>query len=285
MGTSKVYVYEKNTGIVVEERVMKEGCCADLPEKVSNHNKENPDNPWIQIVSDTGFPPKGFKHITGVGLVEKDLSEKVKDGDISIPTGHKLVGNLFVPKTLKEKVSDGDITLSPEEKLSDDGDAIVKKSDEELFRDGIITEEAFKERFVEKLVKLCEERLDKFNKDYPVGEVGILQDKKYQALNWMELNTDEKKETTTTEYKMMRYTLLLSESGLTDLKDADAVVKVLDEKSNKILTKAKKFEAFYGKLSAIRIKYTDKIRAMKNVSYKKLNQTITNIKWPDPDAL
>jgi hypothetical protein len=285
MNKRKVFVYEKFSGVVVEERVMKEGCCTDMPEKILNHNKKKPDNPWTQIVSDTGFPPKGFKHIAGIGLVDKTVSEQVKDGDIEIPEGHKLVGNLFVPKTLKEKVSDGEITLSPEEKLSDDGDAIVKKSDEELFKDGVIKQEALKERIVGKLVKMCEERFDKFNKDYPVGEVGIMQDKKYQAVSWMGLSMDKKKEAIADDNKMMRFTLLVSESGLTDLKDVDVAIKIIDRKSNKILTKAKKFETFYGQISAIRIKYTDKIRATKNVSYKKLNQIITNIKWPDPGAL
>jgi hypothetical protein len=96
----------------------------------------------------------------------RKLSERVRDGLVCIPEGHKLSGEKIVPMTLRDKVDAGIKTLPPRTKIV--GEMIEPMSDAEIIASGQATkaeldaERAEKER--EELIqaeirKMAEERL------------------------------------------------------------------------------------------------------------------------------
>jgi len=271
----KIFIFESNTGKLI--RTEDYGNLIDIQKEIIEYNKENLNN-RLNIYFGTQFPPKGVKYNLEIKqFVEKTLSEKVTDGEITIPNDFKVIDDVLIRLTKKELHEKGLLKLEFDEKI-DELDNIIKLNKKEMYDLGKITKYQVYDYFIQELNKIIEDKLKKYY-NYPMQEMGTWQIKKNQSSEWLNLSIEDK--LNVFNNNITKFDLIISESGITSSDDENVRLDKIDSLSNKVVIKFKELETVYGNMFALRSntkKQLEDILLLENINtYDEMNKIISDI--------
>jgi hypothetical protein len=257
MQVYKIFIFNSNTGELIKEEAYSN--FTEVQQEIINHNNTDKNNRW-NIYVGTQFPPSGVKFDTSIKqFVEKTLSEKVADGEFTIPLDFKIVDNVLVRLTKKELLEKGLISISHDEKI-DEFDQIVKLTKKEMYDQGKITKYQVFEYFIQETNLKIEDRLKKFY-NYPMHEMGTWTIKKEQSGNWISMSVEEK---TKKINHILTFDLLFAEAGILEDDSISKKIEKIDSLANKILSKYKELEKIYGEMFLLRSETKKKLEDILN---------------------
>ncbi|MDQ1354800.1 MAG: hypothetical protein QG657_5109 [Acidobacteriota bacterium] len=278
----KLFIYDSN-GKVVEER--NSATYFAVLDEVNERNLKEPDDKW-HIVMGFSFPPPGTKWDTGKKeLVSMTLHEKADMGLVTISPKQKIVGDAIIPKTTKELVEDGLIKLEPDEKLSEDGGRIVKKSELEQLKQGVITVEEFGDIYKNKLRAEMDKLLELVFNKYPfINDFQEFYELKEQVIEWNLLDETQRGSALTDTKELLRFAYLFKEAGadLKDIKESkDKIGKFVDI----FIRESGDFEQKVGEITIAREETHHKIEVALKLKtpgkiYKAVQAAFNKTLWP-----
>lgn len=272
----KIFIFESNTGKLV--RTEDYGNLIETQKEVIEYNKNNLNN-RLNIYFGTEFPPKGVKYNLEIKqFISKTLSEQYTDGEIQIPSDFKIVDNVLVRLTKKELLEKGLLKLEYDEKV-DELDNIVKLTKKEMYDLGKITKYQVYDYFIQELNLKIEDKLKKFY-NYPMQEMGTWELKKNQSIEWLSLSVEDKLKVISNS-SIIKFDLIVSESGITSSDNETIRLEKIDSLSNKVVIKFKELETIYGNMFALRSntkKELEDILLLQNINtYDEMDKLIRSL--------
>jgi hypothetical protein len=240
MQTFKIFIYEVNTGNVVEERDYNDSLA--VRQEVLSYNEQNPTNKRNGHAG-TEFPPATYTYDTdSLEFIKKPILQQVEDGDITLSQEQKVVDNNIVTKTLKEQLDEGIISIGNDEKIDEmNHNRILKKTNKELYEDNLLTHAEVYNSFLSKLNVEFDNKM-KPHINYSQFEINGWFEKKQQAVGWLSLSDEEKRSSDA----IRLYTIIIFESGANDTMSNQEYIQAVDTRANKVLEKAQEYETVYG---------------------------------------
>jgi hypothetical protein len=272
----KIFIFESNKGNLI--RTEDYDNLIEIQKEIIEYNKNNLNN-RLNIYFGTDFPPKGVKYNLEIKqFINKTLSEQYEDGEIQIPPDFKIVDNVLVRLTKKELYDKGLLKLEYDEKI-DELDNVVKLSKKEMYDFGKITKYQVYEYFIQELNTKIEDKLKKYY-NYPMQEMGTWELKKNQSTEWLNLSVENKLKIINNS-SIIKFDLIVSESGITSSDNETIRLEKIDLLSNKVVTKFKELETIYGNMFALRSntkKELEGILLLQNInSYEEMYKLIKSL--------
>ena len=256
----KIFIFESNTAKLLRTENYVD--FPDVQKEILEYNRDHQDDRWNLFIG-TEFPPKGVKFDDTIKqFVDKTLTEKVADGEITIPSDMKIVNEVLVRLTKKELYEKGLITLEHDEKI-DDFDNIVKLTKKEMYNLGKITKYQVFEYFIQELNLAVENKLKGFY-NYPMQEMGTWMTKKTQSINWLQLSDEEKNDIIINNNKIYFYDMLISESDINNIDNVNDKIDKVNSLANKIIAKYSELETIYGKMFQLRSSKKEEFKVVLN---------------------
>lgn len=278
--TYRIFVYEANTGQLIEDQPYHE--FPTIYQEMLEHNKNNPDDKW-NVMAGIEFPPEFLKFDSEIKeFVQKSISEQVADGLINLSPEQKIHGEHIIPKTKKELVDEGLLTLEINQKVDEDLDQIVFKTEKEMYEEGIISNYDLYQKFLQYLaVKFDESMKPVIN--YGAIEIHGWNEKRKYAQDWLDL--EEK----TKDKAYANFSVIYFETSIEESDTDQEVVDKITARASKILEKAQYYEEHYGKALAVREKIQANLKVIfeeaqnsgnRNGIYDNMKIALDAEEWP-----
>jgi hypothetical protein len=238
----KVYVFNTR-GEKIKEDFYSE--FLNVYDYVLQHNTHNSNDPW-NIYPGTEFPPRGYKWSNDIGdWVELSLYEKYIKGQLDIPNDCMVINNIIVRKSLSTLNKEGLFNLLPTQKIDEDLNIVVDKSQQELIDEGLVNWDDIYNYYYLEFKKKLDNHIDLYYFKYPKTVSFQFSHKTQNAKLWLSLSKEDRE--MAKMFNFDGFILLISEfKDSNKYYSLDDIENELDILSNKIIQKNNEVEAKLG---------------------------------------
>lgn len=270
----KIFVYNTNGELIKEDFY---SSFLDVYDYVLNHNTSNSGDPY-NIYPGTEFPPRGYKWSKDKGdWIELSVYEKYKLGQLEIPQDCTVINNIIVRKNLSQLYKEGLYNIQPTQKIDEEFNVVVDKSQQELIDEGLLDWEEVYKYYYNEFKRKLDTHIELYYFKYPKSIIIQFSDKTRVAKQWKSL--DEKQRQIARMFNYEEFGLLISEFKIKDqFYTLDDVEKGLEELSNKIIQKNLEIENKLGYINNFFNSLYDEISLIKETkNFSKLFDFVASI--------